>query len=132
MPIVRNIILLGAVVALMPTDQAQQARFYEQAAGAVRWTVTFCDRNAAMCTEGQALWATFVKKAEFGAGVAYDLIQRQISGSAEAPVHPASDADSAPRGTLRPADLEPVWRGPAPRGGTTRDGSGRTQERRGA
>lgn len=110
MAILRNIIVLGAVVAILPTDQAQQARFYDQAASAVRWTVTFCDRNATLCAEGQAMWTTFVKKAEFGAGVAYNLFQQQFASDAPR-VEPAA-ATTAPRGTLRPEDLRPSWRGP--------------------
>ncbi len=131
MAIVRNLVLLGAAVALLPTDQAQQARFYDQAASAVNWTLTFCDRNATVCNEGQELWATFVKKAEFGAGVAYDLVQRQIAGSGGTTplpaAYPAAPSAPSPRGTLRPDDLEPRWRG-APSGGA----AGRPADRRGA
>lgn len=110
MGMIRNVLVLGAVVALLPTDQAQQSRLYEQAAQAARWTVTFCDRNTLLCNEGQALWATFTKKAEFGAGLVYNLVQQQLTSGAQpaAPVMPTS----APRGTLRPDDLQPDWRAP--------------------
>lgn len=112
MAFIRNMIVLGAVVALMPTDKAQQSRFYEQAASVATWTVTFCDRNVALCAEGQDLWGTFVKKAEFGASVAYSLIQQQINPGS----HPAGAATPAAteHGTLRADDMRPKWRAPAP------------------
>lgn len=119
MAIFRNIIVLGAVVALLPTDHAQQSQFYDKAANAVGWTVTFCDRNAALCAESQALWTTFVKKAEFGAGVVYTLVQQQLAGDRPT-VEPAAAAPAVPRGTLRPDDLRPNWRGP---GDTPRRGA---------
>lgn len=111
MAFIRNVIVLGAVVALLPTDKAQQSRFYDQAANAVTWTVTFCDRNITLCTEGQAMWETFAKKAEFGAGVAYSLIQQQLNPGSP-PAGPAQPV-SAGRGTLRPDDMRPNWRTPA-------------------
>ena len=112
MAMFKKLILLGAAVALLPTDHAQQARFYEQAAGAVHWTATFCDRNGAVCAEGQALWTTFVKKAEFGAEVAYGLVQQHLA-PALAPAQPAAIIPAPARGTLRPEDLQPGWRGTA-------------------
>ena len=111
MAFIRNIVVLGAVVALLPTDQNQQSRFYDSAAGAVTWTVTFCDRNGALCAEGQAMWTTLTKKAEFGAGVAYSLVQQHLMPGAQSP-GPAQPV-SAQRGTLRPDDMQPNWRAPA-------------------
>lgn len=110
MAFIRNVIILGAVVALLPTDQNQQSRFYDSAVSAVTWTATFCDRNGALCAEGQAMWATFAKKAEFGAGVAYSLVQQHLQPSAQTagPPQPVS----AERGTLRPDDMRPNWRVP--------------------
>lgn len=106
----RNVIILGAIVTVLPTDQAQQSQFYDRATGAVTWTMTFCDRNAALCTEGHAMWETFSKKAEFGAGVVYSLVQQQLTTGAE---KSAPEPASASRGTLKPGDLQPVWREPA-------------------
>ncbi len=105
----RNVIILGAVVAVLPTDQAQQSQFYDRATGALTWTMTFCDRNAAVCSEGRAMWDTFSKKAEFGAEVVYTLVQQQL---VTAPVTPAAEPAAASRGTLKPDDMRPNWREP--------------------
>lgn len=101
--------VLGAiVVSVLPSDREQQDKLYERASAAANWTMTFCDRNAETCTHAAGYWASFVAKAEFGAKLAFDLIQDNQSATQKS-------ADSAPRligrGTLRPEDLKPAWRG---------------------
>lgn len=105
----RKIIILGAVVAVLPTDQTQQTQFYERAANAVTWTMTICDRNPGVCSEASAMWETFSRKAEFGAGVVYTLVQQQLLSHSASP---AAEPASASRGTLLPGDLQPNWREP--------------------
>ena len=105
----RNVIIVGAIVTVLPTDAAQQSQFYDRATTDVTWTMTFCDRNAALCSEGRAMWDTFSKKAEFGAEVVYTLVQQQLTAG---PATPAPEPASASRGTLRPGDLQPGWREP--------------------
>ena len=115
--------VIGAVgVALLPSDREQQAVLYTRAASAATWTMTFCDRNAATCTQAGTVWAEFRKKAEFGAEVAYDMIKDGNKGPA--PVETASitvvppdnkrPERQTPRNTLTNADLKPEWRGKAP------------------
>lgn len=118
MAIVKNALILCAVIALLPTDSAQQAAFFEKSANAMHWTMTFCDRNRETCAQGEAMWSAFVKKAEFGAGVAYSLIQKNLGGD-EPSVYPAKEPVFERRGTLKPDDLQPRWRGTkgADRGG---------------
>jgi hypothetical protein len=113
MSIVRTALLLGVIVAVLPTDEAQQARLYQQVSSAAHWAVTFCDRNAATCTAASEAWAGFVKKAEFGARLAYDIVHKQVMTERQAPVAPAADPSPRPRerGTLTPGDLQPGWRG---------------------
>lgn len=113
MSIVRTALLLGVIVAVLPTDEAQQARLYRQVTSAAHWAVTFCDRNAATCTAAGDAWAGFVKKAEFGARLAYDIMQKQLASEHETPVAPTADGPARPRerGTLAPGDLQPGWRG---------------------
>ena len=112
---------LGLVVLLLPTDERQQARLYNTAVTAVERATTFCDRHAQACTVGAEVWAAFVKKAEFGARMAIDLIgssghKDDEAGSARAQpasvkTRPESRQSPEPRGTLTPADLTPAWRG---------------------
>ena len=112
---------LGLVVLLLPTDERQQARVYGTAVATVERVTTFCDRNAPACAAGAEIWATFVKKAEFGARMAIDLASsggRKDEDPAPARVQPSSARPkleprlpTAARGTLTPADLAPAWRG---------------------
>lgn len=101
--------VLGAiVVSILPSDREQQEKLYERASSAATWTMTFCDRNAETCATAAGYWASFVAKAEFGAKLAFDLVQDNQGASQKS-------ADGTPRligrGTLRPEDLKPAWRG---------------------
>ena len=112
---------VGLAVLLLPTDERQQARLYSTAVTTVERVTTFCDRNAQACAAGAELWAIFVKKAEFGARMAIDLVSsggRKDEEGAPPRVQPSSAKTkpeprlpTAARGTLTPADLTPAWRG---------------------
>ncbi len=108
MSIVKIGILVAVVIAVLPSDQEQQARLYDRAAGAVHWTATFCDRNGATCEQAGVVWHAFVKKAQFGAQMAYALAVKYSKGDTGT-IAPAS-IDPGP-GTLSPHDLQPAWRG---------------------
>jgi Family of unknown function (DUF5330) len=107
---------LGLVVLLLPTDQQQQARLYTTAVATVERVATFCDRNAKTCTLAAEAWATFVKKAEFGARLVGDLVSTgaRERGADMAPQAPSAGGGQV-RGTLSPTDMEPAWRGPPAR-----------------
>ena len=121
--LIRVAFWLGLVVVLLPTDERQQARLYNTAVATVERVTTFCDRNAQACTAGAEFWATFVKKAEFGARIAVDLVSsggRKEGETVPTPVRvepeaprgrPEPRAHPSARGTLSPADLTPGWRG---------------------
>ncbi len=123
MSILKIGILVAVVVAVLPADREQQAALYDRAATAVHWTATFCDRNGPTCEQAGVLWQGFVKKAQFGAAMAYELAMRQTGkeqgsgqggGMGLSLIEPT--VDMTPRGTLRADDLEPAWRG-TPRSG---------------
>jgi len=101
-------IVLVLVIAVLPANEQQQAQLYDRAVVAVRWTSTFCDRNGPTCAQAGDLWNTLVKKAKFGARVAYDMALKYSDG-AGGYLSPAGLREE--RGTLRPDDLEPTWRG---------------------
>lgn len=132
--LIRAAFWIGLLVLLLPTDETQQARLYTAASAAVERVTTFCDRNPKTCAVGSDVWASFLKKAEFGARMAFDLVTNRNSPS-EATVKPEPASASgtqptagkakvdgnaekkpAPRGTLTPADLNPPWRGQPQRG----------------
>ncbi len=108
---------VGLAVLLLPTDERQQARLYSTAVTTVERVTTFCDRNPQTRASGAKPWAIFVKKAEFGARMAIDLVSssgRQDEDPAAPRTQPASVKNKpapAARGTLTPADLTPAWRG---------------------
>jgi hypothetical protein len=105
---------LAVVVMLLPSDQQQQARFYTTATTAVERVSTFCDRNARTCAMGAEAWSAFLRKAEFAARLAGDLISTGArQGGFEAFQPEASTQKMG--GTLTPMDMQPAWRGP--RGG---------------
>jgi hypothetical protein len=123
--LIRAAFWIGLVVLLLPTDQNQQARLYGAAAATVERVTTFCDRNTKTCEVGSEVWAAFLKKAEFGARMAFELItSRGGSEEGEVRVEPANakgkaekKPQPAPRGTLTPADMNPPWRGQPPQRG---------------
>jgi len=108
MSILRIGILVAVVIAVLPADEEQQARLYDRAASAVHWTATFCDRNGPTCEKAGDAWSTFVKKARFGAQMAYEMALKYSKGD-NGYIAPVSVEPS--RGTLAPHDFEPAWRG---------------------
>jgi hypothetical protein len=75
----------GLIVLLMPSDEAQQTKLYENASYAVDRAVTFCDRNAKTCETAGNLWTVFVRKVEFAARMGYDLATTFGKDSAQSP-----------------------------------------------
>jgi hypothetical protein len=110
MSILKIGILVAVVVAVLPADREQQAALYDRAASAVHWTATFCDRNGSTCDQAGVLWAGFVKKAQFGAAMAYELAMKQTGRDKSLSLIEPT-VDLTPRGTLKAEDLEPAWRG---------------------
>lgn len=114
MSLFRLVFWLAIIVLLLPTDGQRQEQVIGTATAAFERAVTFCDRNPSTCAEASQLWATFVRKAEFGIDLAARLIREHMSnGAPTGPV--ASQAGFEPgreRGTLSSADMAPQWQGP--------------------
>lgn len=121
MSLIRTGIVLSLVVAVLPSDLESQRKLYDRTAAAVHWTATFCDRNGTTCEQASELWASFLRKAQFGATLAYDAIQHYYeSGTAgQDPLSLTSGPlERAPgSGTLTREDLSPAWRGAPKRQG---------------
>jgi hypothetical protein len=117
MALLRTVFVVGAVIALLPSDRAQQERLQQAAVDAAQWTITYCDRNAKSCETAAAAWEVFKAKAEFAAGVAYDVAMTHVFkagmtvASDSGPTETSSLSD---RGTLTARDLEPRWRAGEP------------------
>lgn len=125
MLIIRLAFWLGLVVLLLPADEEQQVRLYRTATTSVERVTTFCDRNAKTCATAVSMWSTFLKKAEFGARLAVDVVTSRTGAAEESPgswpgnarAQPEYRTAPAPRGTLTPTDLGPAWRTPGQRAG---------------
>ena len=120
MSIVKTAFWLSVVIMLLPTDQRRQTELASVTGQAVERTMTFCERNPGTCAAGQELWATFVRKAEFGIELAMNLAREQWSKQASRPQQPAASGGPVrlepvrpQQGSLTPADTAPQWRGPA-------------------
>jgi len=117
MSLIRLAFWLAIIVVLLPTDSQRQEQITGAAVAAFERAVTFCDRNPSTCTEASQLWATFVRKAEFGIDLAARMVRDGMSNSQQP--QPASGEvgfEPAPqRGTLSSTDMSPQWRGPAAR-----------------
>ena len=114
MSLIKTAFWLGLVVLILPTDQQQQARLMTTASAAVERVTTFCNRNVSTCATGAQVWATFVKKAEFGFHMSMDLISKRgehRDGNAPAAIKVHTQPVAPQRGTLKPGDLQPAWRG---------------------
>jgi hypothetical protein len=86
MILIRLAFWLGLVVVLLPTDERQQAKLYGTTVATVERVITFCDRNGPLCAASADFWATFVRKAEFGARIVVNLVS---SGGRKDEVTPA-------------------------------------------
>lgn len=121
--LLRTAFWLSIVIFLIPVDhtaeqQAQTARVQPigalEAANAAQATFSdmsgFCGRNPTACDIGGRIATTFLLKAQTGARMVYDFIDRSLADKAS-----ATDID---HGTLTSTDLAPAWRGPgkAPQG----------------
>jgi hypothetical protein len=127
MSLLRLAFWLGLLVLLLPTDAQQQARFSQFAGNAMERVTTFCDRNGRTCAAGSEVWATFLRKAEFGVRLVGDLLgaggRRPAEPAAGAPPvaapgtppgSPYAQRPGNPRGTPGPSDqYQPPWRAPA-------------------
>ncbi len=104
-----KVALIGTlVIAVLPASKQQQDQLFGRAATAEHWTTTFCDRNGVMCAQAGDILGTLARKAKFGATMAYDMALR-YSDNAGGYLSPVRYGPR--RGTLRPEDLEPAWRG---------------------
>ena len=94
--LIRMAFWVGLVVLLLPSDRERQAQLYKTASEAVRSASTFCDRNAALCTQGSQHWAVFRTKLEFGAKLVFDMASERLLGVQHAVDRPDQDGITRP------------------------------------
>jgi len=135
--LVRMAFWFGLVLILLPTGTAQRGPAgsevsASQAISAASATVGdlrgFCERQPDACTVGSLMATAIGYKAQAGAKMLYGVISDAMApretgsvandarGPAAAPKSATKAAiQPASQSTLTPADLAPVWRGPAAR-----------------
>lgn len=125
---------LGVVLVLLPSGGSQRGPATMEvgasdALSAASATVGdlrgFCTRQPDACTVGSQVATAIGYRAQAGARMLYELLtealaQREPGSPAKANTRDASkaspenaSAQQSSQGTLTPADLAPVWRGPA-------------------
>jgi hypothetical protein len=118
MSLLRLAFWLAVLVFLLPSDPQQQARLHAIVMSALGRVNTYCDPSDRTCGAGGEIWATFVRKAEFGLRLIGDIV-----GGARPPSHGPPPPDNRwngradPRRPRSPQDTyPPSWRGPSPGG----------------
>jgi len=115
--LLRTAFWLSVVIFLIPVDpqaerQAEASRIQPigaiEAASAAQATLSdvsgFCGRNPTACDIGGRIATTFMLKAQTGARMVYEFIDRSLVDK--------NGATSVDHGTLTAADLATEWRGP--------------------
>jgi hypothetical protein len=124
---------LGLIAVLLPSSGSQPASNTQisatDAVSAAKATVgdmrQFCDRQPEACTVGSQAAVALGDRAKAGARRIYEFLNARLAPSDNDPVTTASAATAGTfvplppqrpsQHTLKPADLAPAWRGPAPR-----------------
>lgn len=106
---------LTVVVFLLPSDPQQQARLRATVMSIMGRATTFCDRNDGPCAAGGEVWASFLRKAEFGMRLVGDLIGGGSTQPGAAPPppgrHPTGRLDRRSPPPSPPGLYQPQWRG---------------------
>jgi hypothetical protein len=100
--VIRMAFWLALIVMVLPSDREQQARLYQTATETLHRAATFCDRNAALCTQAGQHWAVFRTKLEFGAKLVFDMASERFFRAQPAVHHP----DEPPASGQQPRPLE--------------------------
>ena len=120
---------LTIVLALLPSGGAKQSAQAQidatdavvAASAAVSDMTNFCDRQPDACVVGAQAAVAIGQRAQAGAKMVYEFINGRIAHGETGSVTAARQQDAkvvpvhAGQTTLKPADLGPTWRGPAPR-----------------
>ena len=121
--LLRTAFWLSIVLALLPTGSSQPKsaeasvgaiEAVSAAATAVSDMSQFCGRQPDACVVGAQAASAFGQRAQAGAKMVYEFLSEKMAPGETGSVTPAKPAKGSQQ-TLKPADLEPAWRGPAPR-----------------
>ena len=125
--LLRTAFWLSIVLALLPTGGSQPKsnepsinpiEAVSAAGAAVSDLSGFCARQPDACAVGAQAASAFGQRAQAGAKMVYEIISEKMvteTGSVTPTKTGAPATKSSSQQTLTPADLQPAWRGPAPR-----------------
>jgi hypothetical protein len=126
--LLRTAFWISIVLALLPTGGSQpksnetpiRAIEAVSAAGAAMSDMSqFCGRQPEACVVGAQAVSAFGQRAQAGAKMVYEILSEKMAPAETGSVTPSKAANTGgtkgSQQTLKPADLEPAWRGPAPR-----------------
>ncbi len=120
---------LSIVLVLLPSGTASKAPQTQASIGAVETLsaagaavsdmTQFCDRQPDACEVGAQAAAAFGQRAQAGAKMVFDFINEKMiqgeTGSIKPMPASVRSAGKPSAHTLRANDMQPVWRGPAPK-----------------
>jgi hypothetical protein len=118
--LLRTAFWLTIVLALLPTGSSQPqpqgpqidaADAVVAAGAAVSDMSGFCDRQPEACKVGAQAAVTIGQRAQAGASMVYDFIHERMTRIETGSVSNAVPAYPGSQTTLKPADLDPAWRG---------------------
>lgn len=126
--LLRTAFWLSVVLALLPTGGSQPkssepsinaVEAVSAAGAAVSDLSGFCARQPDACVVGAQAVSAFGQRAQAGAKMVYEILSDKMAPAETGSVTPAKAATPAAtrasQHTLKPTDLEPAWRGPAPK-----------------
>ena len=73
----KKLLLVGAIIAIIPLEQENQADLYLVAKSTLADITGFCGRNPEVCEKGNAALERLATKAEFGARMMVDIAREQ-------------------------------------------------------
>lgn len=123
---------LSIVLVLLPSGTPKTAtqtasvgpiEAVSAAGAAVSDMSQFCDRQPEACVVGAQAAQAFGQRAQAGARMVLDFINEKMNETGS--IKPAGKAEPArpSQHTLKASDMQPGWRGPAPRSVQTRPAS---------
>jgi hypothetical protein len=126
--LLRTAFWLSIVLALLPTGSSQP-KSHESSIGALEAVSAagaavsdmsgFCGRQPEACVVGAQAATAFGQRAQAGAKMVYEFLSEKMTPSETGSIAPVKASlpagTKASQHTLKPGDLEPAWRGPAPR-----------------
>lgn len=104
----KKLLLVGAIIAIIPLEQENQAELYKAAKSTVADISGFCFRNRDVCDKGNEALDTLATKAEFGARMMVDIAKEQAGSKNDTALTPLLKAAIIPDYTSSTGNPSPA------------------------